>query len=378
MAKELRDKEILCHALNNVGTSTMGIPAEKEKGLEMLRQSLEMALQYAYHEHAARAYTNLGSNSVRTKAYVFGRQILEEGIRYCEERDLDSWTNYMLSFKARLCLETGNWDEAYRIAESLLKREGQAPIVAIGALAVMAKIKMRRGQPDVLPLLGEGREKAFGALELQRIIPVLTASLEYEWITGQSVAAQEDLDTAIAMMGKMGDLYETSELAFWLLKARKQEVPVREPYAGYQTDTPEKVRGAAALWERLGCPYEQALVLFQCGEPEKQKALELVRQLGAGTVYEKMKREMRASGIKGIPRGLRRNTLSNPALLTQRELDVLGLIREGLQNKEIAARLFISAKTVDHHISSLLFKLDAKSRTKAVQEALKLGILQFQ
>src|SRR5438128_223915 len=85
--------------------------------------------------------------------------------------------------------------------------------------------------------------------------------------------------------------------------------------------------------------------------------------------YWNMKGEMRGSGIKSIPRGIRKTTQSNPALLTDRELDVLRLLHEGMQNKEIAGRLFISAKTVDHHISSILFKLEAKSRVKAVQEA---------
>ncbi|HMI63767.1 MAG TPA: LuxR C-terminal-related transcriptional regulator, partial [Puia sp.] len=98
-------------------------------------------------------------------------------------------------------------------------------------------------------------------------------------------------------------------------------------------------------------------------------------KLGANAVCERMKLEMRTSGIKSIPRGLRKTTLANPALLTDRELGVLELLKEGLQNKEIGARLFISAKTVDHHISSVLFKLEVNSRVKAVQEALRLGII---
>ena len=88
-------------------------------------------------------------------------------------------------------------------------------------------------------------------------------------------------------------------------------------------------------------------------------------------IYQKMKMEMRNSGIKSIPRGLRKSTQSNPALLTSRELDVLQLLKEGLRNKEIAGKLFVSVKTVDHHISSILFKLDVNSRAKAVQEALR-------
>jgi DNA-binding NarL/FixJ family response regulator len=88
-----------------------------------------------------------------------------------------------------------------------------------------------------------------------------------------------------------------------------------------------------------------------------------------------MKFEMRSAGIKSIPRGIRKSTQSNPANLTERELDVLQLLKDGLQNKEIGARLFISPKTVDHHISSILFKLDVDSRTKAVREAKVLGII---
>ena len=101
----------------------------------------------------------------------------------------------------------------------------------------------------------------------------------------------------------------------------------------------------------------------------------MVQELGATAVYEKMKQEMKNLGIKNIPRGIRNSTRSNAAFLTGREMDVLQLLKEELQNKEIAAQLFISAKTVDHHISSILLKLDANSRSKAVAEAVRMGIL---
>ena len=87
---------------------------------------------------------------------------------------------------------------------------------------------------------------------------------------------------------------------------------------------------------------------------------------------------MRSSGIRKIPRGLRESTKSNPAQLTNRELDVLHLLKRAVQNKEIAETLFISPKTVDHHISSILFKLDVNSRSKAVEEGIRLGILRVE
>ena len=103
--------------------------------------------------------------------------------------------------------------------------------------------------------------------------------------------------------------------------------------------------------------------------------MEIVDKLGATAVFEKMKFIMRASGIRQLPRGLRKTTRANVANLTEREMDILMLLKESLQNKEIGERLFISPKTVDHHISSILFKLDVNSRSKAVQEALQLEII---
>ncbi|WP_246698270.1 LuxR C-terminal-related transcriptional regulator [Rhizobium sp. BK275] len=75
-------------------------------------------------------------------------------------------------------------------------------------------------------------------------------------------------------------------------------------------------------------------------------------------------------------RGPRASTKANAASLTTRELDVLRLIDEGRSNAEIGARLFVPAKTVDHHISSILAKLNAKSRGQAAAEGRRLGLLQ--
>jgi DNA-binding CsgD family transcriptional regulator/uncharacterized protein (UPF0147 family) len=376
LANELADKAILSYALGNVGSAQIRIPAYRQKGLELLQQSLEIALQNSYHEHAARAYTKLGYNGIIIKDNELAKKTLETGILYCEENDLDLWRIYMLTVKAKLKLETGDWNEACAIADNLIKNEDPAKIIKIFSLAVLATIKMRRGdKEDILVLLTETKEKAFETMELQSIIRALAAFLEYEWIKGQHFIEKEVLDITIKMIGQKGNIYDNSEFAFWLLKARKQHLPLSEVYEGYEMSTVTKALKAAALWEKSGCPYEQALSLFEGTDDDKRKAITIVHGLGANAVYEKMKMEMRASGIKSIPRGIRKSTRSNPANLTERELDVLQLLNEGLQNKEIAAILFISPKTVEHHISSIFFKLDVNSRAKAVQEAIHLDII---
>jgi DNA-binding CsgD family transcriptional regulator len=366
IAEKLNNEDILAHALDSVGTVKMRLTSSKREGLDLLKQSLDMALQNGFHEHAARAYSNMGANRIFLKEYAFAEKVLDTGLKYCEDLDMDSWVNYLLGHMTRLKLETGRWDEAYTIAENLINNTNQGTIFKIGALAVVATIKMRRGDTDVVPILLDAKAKAFGTMELQRIIPVLAALLEYEWITGKVLVDKVSIDYTITLLEQTGDADMDNKFAYWLLKVRKQYVPFHKSHKDYDN---------ANMWEELGCPYEQALALFAGDEANKRRALSMVQALGAAAVHEKLKMEMRASGIKSIPRGMRETTRANIARLTEREIDVLKLLKEGMQNKEIADRLFISAKTVDHHITSILFKLDVNSRVKAVHEAINLEII---
>ena len=79
-------------------------------------------------------------------------------------------------------------------------------------------------------------------------------------------------------------------------------------------------------------------------------------------------------GVRGVPRGPRRVTQHNPASLTAREIEVLALIAQGLRNTDVAERLFLSPKTVDHHVSAILRKLDVRTRGEASAEAARLGL----
>ncbi len=78
--------------------------------------------------------------------------------------------------------------------------------------------------------------------------------------------------------------------------------------------------------------------------------------------------------MSSVPRGQSPATRANPAGLTARQLDVLALLADGLSNAEIAARLVISPKTADHHVSAVLAKLDVRSRGEAAAVARRLGV----
>ncbi|MEP6676605.1 MAG: AAA family ATPase [Ferruginibacter sp.] len=375
MAKEINDDEILCHALNNVGTAQWQAAPLNKTVNPYLMESLDIALEHAYHEHAARAYSNIISYAAEFKNYALANKFLQEGIHYCEENGLDSWTTYILTWSCRLLLETGNWNEAMIIASNLYSNPAQPAIVKIGALRSITTIKIRSGASDALDHLKELRALAFVTKEYHQIIPTMIASLEYEWLTSKKIITDEELNSCMKLMKKVDNLFLNSEFGYWLNKVRQQDADLSklfEPYAFLKAGEAGK---AALCWMATGCPFEQAIALSEGTEQNKKEALSILQQLGANAVYEKLKMQMRAGGIKNIPRGLRESTKTNPALLTNRELDVLNLLQKAMGNKEIADTLFISPKTVDHHISSILFKLEAGSRSKAVTEALRLGIL---
>ena len=134
-------------------------------------------------------------------------------------------------------------------------------------------------------------------------------------------------------------------------------------------------RAAADSWEQLGCPYEQALALMDGDEPAQRAALALFERLGAAPAAEMVRRQLRAAGVRGLPRGPRVATRENPQGLTTRQLEILLLLAEGLHNTEIADRLSTTPKTAAHHVSAILAKLNARSRGEAVRIAYHLGIL---
>src|SRR5262249_28181233 len=145
-----------------------------------------------------------------------------------------------------------------------------------------------------------------------------------------------------------------------------------EPYA---LELAGDFAAAAQKWREVGCPYESALALAEVDDEDAlRRALDELRALGARPASEIVARRLRERGARGVARGPRASTRENPANLTARELDVLALVAEGLRNAEIADRLVLSTKTVDHHVSAILRKLDARSRTEASAKAVQLGL----
>jgi DNA-binding NarL/FixJ family response regulator len=134
---------------------------------------------------------------------------------------------------------------------------------------------------------------------------------------------------------------------------------------------------AAEQWTAMGCPYEAALALGHADDDGAQRrGLAELQRLGAHPAARRIARALRERGVRDVSRGPRAATRENPAGLTARELEVVVLVAEGLRNAEIAGRLFLSEKTVAHHVSSILRKLGVATRSHAGAEAVRLGIVE--
>ena len=374
LAESLGDVETLVHALNNVGSAQLF--AQDEQGWANLERSLRLALERGWEDHVGRAYTNLGAIAVDARDYPRAARYLQEGIAYCTEHDLDTLGMYLRAYQAHARFEQGAWDDAAEEAARVLDRHRLVPVVKIPALVVLGWVRVRRGDPGSATVLEEARTLALATGELSRIAPVAAARAEAAWLHGNQAQclAEARVGYDLALVHET-DPWTLGQLSIWMWRAGELTSPpgpVAEPFA---RQIAGDWRGAAALWAQIGCPYEQALALAEGDAPAKLSALALFERLGAQPAAALVRQRMRQQGMQGIPRGPRPLTRTNQAGLTSRQREVLLLMAEGRSNAEIASRLSTSLKTVDHHVSAVLAKLDVHSRAQAVSTAYQMGII---
>jgi DNA-binding CsgD family transcriptional regulator len=344
---------------------------------ETLSAALDAARTTGQHDVAAFAWAALSQLHLHWARPEPALAHGERGHRYAQEHQLGALAGRLETTMAAIELRAGDWDEATRLAEGRLPpqvpgSEADAPcgphtVVGMQARTVLAEVAVRRGDDDADDRLGQLVDDVSRTGELQRMVPVLELQVERAMTTGRSLP--------IASFDRLAAMVGDAPLQTGCLGGRVAATAVlcglRRSFAGRLPDPHAAMlagdwRGAADRYEAVGWMHDRAFMLSLLDDGDAlREALAIARGLGARPLERRIARRMRQSGIR-VPRGPVASTRSNPAGLTDRQIDVLELVRAGLSNADIASRLYISPRTVEHHVSGVFAKLGVSSRLEAV------------
>jgi DNA-binding CsgD family transcriptional regulator/tetratricopeptide (TPR) repeat protein len=372
LAESLHVPEVLSEALN-----TEGCAASRQGGdwAAPMRRTLEIAISEGLRAQAGRAYSNLHSIYCGQRQFEEAEGIFAAGIAYCEEHDIGVYGTCLRGERAFALEEQGRWAESASLSEGLLAGGGASPVNRITPLVSLGRIRARQGAAGCWECLDEAALAADGNGEPQFVVPVRLARAEAHWLAGKPDSARREAELANEVCARC-DAWDRGAVAAWLRRTGSPRPPHTDLAEPYRLEVAGDWAAAARLWTSLGCLYQAGFALYDAAaEAPLRAALKHFTDLGALAAVQLTRRKMRQLGIRSIPAGPRAATRAHPLGLTRREREVLDLICAGHSNSEIAAKLFISTKTVDHHVSAVLAKLDAPTRGIAASHAARLGLV---
>ena len=242
-------------------------------------------------------------------------------LAYCGDR----WD--AMPVRARLHLARHEYEHAVSLVKQAQRQIGDDRVRTVPLLAVLVEAEIGRGNIE------GAASAAHRATELaQPEIPAMVA----EAALARARAAAAAGDKAAAAADYEAGLQAAGQIEAPLLQAALHLGLARVLADVDRPQAVSEARLALALYEQLG-------------GPEAETCVTLLRRLGVSAAYK----PVRAAGPL--------------ADLSKREREVMRLVGKGLSNPEIARELFISPKTVEHHVSSILSKLGVRSRIEVVR-----------
>jgi DNA-binding CsgD family transcriptional regulator/tetratricopeptide (TPR) repeat protein len=373
LARSLEETQIVLDARINIA-QVDGLACDEDSQPRLWR-CFEEARTADFEELACKAITNLAWIARLRRDVQAARRAIAVGLEYVSERGRERPRSYLLCYRAQMDLAGGVWDAATETAAEVLRSDQASVLPRVMASIVLGLVRARRGDPGADEALNAAaalveRSEGLGGEQ------VAAGRAELAWLEHDRDGVERLTAAALASDEAAVSPLAIADLVIWRRRAGLAVDLCPEELGGpHALELSGDSAGAAAAWRELGCPYEAALAVLNSGDIDALRAArEVLVALGARPAAAILAQRLREHGGR-VTTGPRPRTRDNPAGLTARELEVLPLLAEGLRNTEIADRLVVSPKTVDHHVSAILRKLDVKTRVQAATEAVRRGLL---
>lgn len=374
-ARRVDRPDLVVHALNYRGlVRTTARGGDVEAGLIDLYEAVSEGRAAGVLEPTARAYTNLVEELMtRAGRWDEAAMVIDEAVAYYEDHDFVAHRYNTVSQRGLLWLWRGRWDEAEALLRGLYADGAQAGVLAVLALSGLARLAVWRGTEDAERLVEQAWSVALASQASQYITTLGATRIDFAWLHGRPDLVPETVELALrpeAPIRHRGLILRSLQMSGHDAGILVDPDDHPEPYrSGLRGDW----RAAADGWAALGAVYQSALELASSGQVEPMlDALRTLDDLGAAPAARWVRMRLRDLGVRSIPRGPQPSTRENPGGLTDRQLDVLRLLADGLTNAQIADRLVVSVRTVDHHVSAILQRLGVATRGEAAAIAADL------
>ncbi|HEX7163645.1 MAG TPA: AAA family ATPase [Trebonia sp.] len=422
LARELGNRDAESQALANLAMIEAGrsqVAASDSEPFRLLTQAREIARQAAAYHPTVKLVISETHLLCGAGEFERAAQAARRGIADAERHGLARTSGAFLAINlAEPLWYLGRWDEAVEVTGRAL--DLAPPVrIRIGLWVVSGAIALARGDLataarraaacravlathgydeqhhlpfawlDIdLALAADGPAAAVAAAaEALRQYDVGLSSSRYAWpvlVSAAAAAIQAPGEDAVALLDRVRTLAEKLDICGPVQQAWQLSYAALDPAAALNLEAGDgssrlAVADAAVVaWEAVGQPYQTALALTHAARiamaeragreatARLRRAAPLAQRLGAAPLAAQIADLTRRAGTDG--------DADNPGL-TGRELEVLRLVAAGQSNREIAAALVISPKTASVHVSNILGKLDAATRTEAAVKAHELGLI---
>lgn len=294
---------------------------------------------------------------------------------------------------------TGRWKQAEQELRAALEIGKSAePALHAEALGKLAELRLAQGQTEeaarllaghedhpttayavAILHLAQGRAAVASSILRRRLRQLEERSLEgaalVELLTEAEIARGGTAE-AVSRAMRLVELGESAGAGVIVARGERALGRALVATGDAEAAIPHMERALAAF-ARLQMPLDagRTRLLLAQALVESEQETAIVEARGALACFEELEAGRDADAAAGLLRSLGASAAragpQGVGLLTKRELEVLGLLAEGLSNPDIAARLFLSRKTVEHHVASVLSKLGLKGRGEAAAYAFR-------